>query len=473
MKIKLSPRELKPGIIALEAIVTPSGQILAPAGTELTRQTINKMKLYNVDSATVDSNDPIVKQMLNASSEAATSSTPVEAPAAPVAPEPEAPKEEEKIITHVEETRSTARRMLASSEFKGFQLDYFMYIEYAKEVFANIVNTPGYSINTTELIEKMRPLYASRNTIVELFDMIQQMHSLSDTVYAHCLNVALISRMIGRWLHLEQNDLNILTCCGLLHDIGKLTIPEEVLNKPGKLTDEEFALIKSHPKTGYEMLRNKDIDTRIKQAALMHHERYDGSGYPNQLSSEFLSDFAMIVAIADVYDAMTAARSYREPLCPFQVIEKFEQEGFQKYHTKYIYVFLHHIASTYQSNRVMLSDGRGCKIVMLNQNTLSKPIVQFDDGSCVDLSSQRELYITKVLQNLLPRRSYKSSSFIFFENIRNEPCYMKNYTFSGRRYLISGDVSRREFSNATSPLRAKACVNLSYNKAHFVVFMKL
>ena len=415
MKIKLSPRELKPGIIALEAIVTPSGQVLAPAGSELTRQIINKMKLYNVDSATVDSNDPIVQQLLNANAEPVpvpapmpvvapvpvVVPTPVVAPVpvAPAHPTPvvEEPKEGEKVVTYKEETQSNSRRMMVSTEFKGFQVDYLLYIEHVKDVFSNILNTPGYTVDTSELIAKMMPLYASRNTIVELFDMIHQMHSLNDTVYAHCVNVALISRMIGRWLHLEQHDLDVLTCCGLLHDIGKLAIPDEVLNKPGKLTDEEFALIKSHPKTGYDMLRNQDIDTRIKQAALMHHERYDGSGYPNKLSSEFLSDFAMIVAIADVYDAMTAARSYREPLCPFQVIEKFEQEGFQKYHTKYIYVFLHNIASTYQSNRVMLSDGRGCKIVMLNQNTLSKPIVQFDDGSCVDLSSQRELYITKIL----------------------------------------------------------------------------
>ena len=414
MKIKLSPRELKPGIIALEAVVTPSGQILAPAGSELTRQIINKMKLYNVDCATVDSNDPIVKQLLETNTPVAP--TPMVAAPAPVvmapppvvvAPTPVVcahptpvtaePQEGEKVVTYKEETQSNSRRMMVSNEFKGFQVDYLLYIEHVKDVFANVMKTPGYTINTTELIEKMVPLYASRNTIVELFDMIHQMHSLNDTIYAHCVNVALISRMIGRWLHLEQHDLDILTCSGLLHDIGKLAIPDEVLNKPGKLTDEEFALIKSHPKTGYEMLRNQDIDTRIKQAAFMHHERYDGSGYPNRLSSEFLSDFAMIVAIADVYDAMTAARSYREPLCPFQVIEKFEQEGFQKYHTKYIYIFLRNIASTYQSNRVMLNDGRGCKIVMLNQNTLSKPIVQFDDGSCIDLSGQRDLYITKVL----------------------------------------------------------------------------
>lgn len=418
MNIKLSPRELKPGIISLEAIVTPSGQVLAPANTELTRQIINKMKLYNVEYTTVDSEDPIVKQMMSPADTPAPAPVvapvpvvmpvPVVAPA-PVVPTPVAapvpvvplthePQEGERVITYKEETQSNSRRMMESNDFRDFQVDYLLYIEHVKDVFSNVINTPSYVIDTEELIGKMNNLYLSRNTIVELFDMIHQMHSLNDTIYAHCLNVALISRMIGRWLHLETHDLDILTCCGLFHDIGKMAIPDEVLNKPGKLTDEEFALIKSHPKTGYEMLRNQDIDTRIKQAALMHHERYDGTGYPNKLSSEFLADFAMIVAIADVYDAMTAARSYREPLCPFQVIEKFEQEGFQKYHTKYIYVFLHNIASTYQSNRVMLNDGRVCKIVMLNQSTLSKPIVQFDDGICMDLSSQRELYITKILQ---------------------------------------------------------------------------
>lgn len=411
MKIKLSPKELVIGMIAIEDIVTPSGQVLADAGTPLTRQIINKMKLYNVDSAAVDSNDIIVKQVLFMSSETALEApTPAPAPAPVPVPAPApvvepahptpvtvTPKENEKVITYKEETQSNSRRMMVSHEFKGFQVDYLLYIEYLKNVFANISKTPGYAINTSELIARMAPLYTSRNTIVELFDMIHQMHSINDTIFAHCVNVALISRMMGRWLHLEQHDLDILTCSGLLHDIGKLSIPNEILNKPGKLSDEEFALIMAHPKAGYEMLRNQNIDTRIKQAALMHHERYDGSGYPNKLSSELLSDFAMIIAIADVYDAMTAARSYREPLCPFQVIEKFEQEGFQKYHTKYIYVFLHNIASTYQSNRVMLSDGRGCKIVMLNQSTLSKPIVQFDDGSCLDLSSQRNLYIKKIL----------------------------------------------------------------------------
>ncbi len=386
---KLNPRELKPGMVALEAVTTPLGQILAPAGTELTRQIINKMKLYNCEYAVVDV--PEEPEVAPTEPVVETKAEPVVTK--PVATEPPAPKEPK---TRIEESKTHSQKIVESTEFRGFQMDYSRALSYLKEVFEGVSNK-SYTIEEDELIKHVSPLFVGRNTITELFDMLNQMHSLDDSVYAHCINVALISRMIGRWLHFEQHDLDTLTCCGLLHDIGKIMIPDEILNKPDKLTDEEFNIIKGHPKYGYELLRNQNIDSRIKRSALMHHERYDGSGYPNGLTSDLLSDYAMIVAIADVYDAMTAARSYRVPLSPFQVIANFEDDGFQKYHTKYIYVFLHRIASTYQNNRVMLSDGRACKIVMLNQNRLSRPIVQMDDGECIDLSTQKDLYITRIL----------------------------------------------------------------------------
>ena len=129
---------------------------------------------------------------------------------------------------------------------------------------------------------------------------------------------------------MEKTDVNTLTIAGVLHDIGKCKIPDDVLNKPDKLTDEEFALIKKHPQFGFDLIRDLQIDSRIKRTALMHHERCDGSGYPSQLDSSLIDDFAMITAIADVYDAMTAARRYRAPLCPFAVISSFESEGFYK-----------------------------------------------------------------------------------------------------------------------------------------------
>ena len=388
---KLSPKELKAGMIALEPIVTPLGQPIAPAGETLTRQIINKMKLYNCEYAVVDVEE-VPEEVVTETTDNAPLDAIPEIAAEP-APEQYAPKEGK---TRVEEAKTHSQKIVESNEFHDFEMDYSHALSFLKEVFEGVQNK-AYTIEEDELLKSVQPLFISRNTITELFDMIQQMHSLNDSVYAHCVNVALISRMIGRWLHMEPHDLDTLTCCGLLHDIGKLVIPEEILNKPGKLTDEEFAIVKSHPKYGYELLRNQNIDSRIKKSALMHHERYDGSGYPNGLSEELLSDFAMIVAIADVYDAMTAARAYRVPLSPFQVIANFEKDGFQKYHTKYIYVFLHRIAATYQNNRVMLSDGRACKIVMLNQNSLSRPIVRFDDGEVLDLSTQTDLQITRIL----------------------------------------------------------------------------
>ena len=152
-----------------------------------------------------------------------------------------------------------------------------------------------------------------------------------------------------------------------------------------------------HTQYGYDILEPLPIDDHVKKAALSHHERCDGSGYPMGIPKAVTDSCAMIVAIADVYDAMTAARSYRAPLCPFQVIEKFEKEGLQKYNPKYILTFLSQVAGTYQNSRVLLSDGRSASIVMINQQNLSKPIVRLDDSTCIDLSTQSDLGIQVVL----------------------------------------------------------------------------
>ena len=183
----------------------------------------------------------------------------------------------------------------------------------------------------------------------------------------------------------------------MLHNIGKAEIPSEVLNKTEKLTDEEFELIKSHALRGSKLLKKAGLSSNIQFAALQHHERSDGSGYPRGLEADEISDFASIIAIADVYDAMTSARSYRTPKCAFQVIAAFEDEGLQKYNTKYILTFLERIANAYQNSKVILSDGRSGKIVYINKSRLSRPIVQVDDNEMVDLSREHDLTITSIL----------------------------------------------------------------------------
>lgn len=389
----LEPYQLEYGMLLAEDVKTPSGQILAPAGSEVTRQLVNRMKLYRVASATVVGEVPADAEELSIE---ATPPAPAEK-SVPSSTQPEASASEKAHKTYIQESKTAKQKVASSDAFHSFQMQYFLCMENLKKVFQETIenNRP---IEPTELLENVSTLFRSRNTIIELFDMLNNMRALDDSVYAHCLNVALISRMIGRWLKIDPQNLNTLTLCGLFHDIGKCMIPEEVLNKPGALTDEEFAMIKSHPRLGYDILKKQNIDPRIKKAALMHHERCDGSGYPSGLDGDVIDEFAMIIAIADVYDAMTAARSYRSPLCAFQVIANFEKDGYQKYHTKYILTFLKQIAATYQSNRVILSDGRRCTIVMLNQNDLSRPIVQFDDNTCLDLSTaSRDLFITAIV----------------------------------------------------------------------------
>ena len=122
-------------------------------------------------------------------------------------------------------------------------------------------------------------------------------------------------------------------------------------------------------------------------AALMHHERCDGKGYPLGLPAEKIDMYAKIVSIADVYDAMTAARVYRGPLCPFKVIEIFEHEGLQKYDTKFIMTFLENVVNTYISNTVRLSDGREGTVFFINKQKLSRPILKTQNGY-IDLSKE-------------------------------------------------------------------------------------
>ena len=108
---------------------------------------------------------------------------------------------------------------------------------------------------------------------------------------------------------------------GLLHDIGKIGIKDEIINKPGKLTDEEFAMIKSHPAIGYDILKNMTEVENIEYGARWHHERYDGTGYPDGIKGEEIPEYARMIAVADAYDAMASNRSYRGAM-PQEVIRE-------------------------------------------------------------------------------------------------------------------------------------------------------
>ncbi len=376
--------ELVCGMTLAAPVITKAGQILLDADVTLTRPLIEKIAYYQIPSVTVKEDQK----------------------------EEAEEKDEKKVdfftqnsLLHYEQKTASdgtskvsepsySQQVKKSAAFQKFQVDFSFGANDLKGIFDSI--TAGEAIDTNDLLKKVTSLLKPEQTTIDFFDMLHNLRSVNDSIYAHCINVSLISRMIGIWLKLPQEDIDLLTIAGLLHDIGKTKIPDDILNKKEQLTDEEFSLIRKHPVFGYDILKKQGLDMRILKATLMHHERCDGSGYPLALKENDIDDFAMIVAIADVYDAMTAARIYRAPLCPFQVIAEFEKEGLQKYKPKYILTFLEHIATTYQNNRVMLSNGESAKIVLLNQQVFSKPLVQLSDGSCIDLN-RSQLYIKAII----------------------------------------------------------------------------
>ena len=162
---------------------------------------------------------------------------------------------------------------------------------------------------------------------------IQTVTALSEAVDAkdrytsgHSKRVAEYARMIAARMGKSKKEQEEIYRAGLLHDVGKIRIPVEIINKPGRLTDEEFNIIKIHPVTGYHILRGISGNSDIAIAAKYHHERYDGKGYPNGLEGENIPESARILGVADSYDAMTSNRSYRNAL-PQDVVRSEIEKG--------------------------------------------------------------------------------------------------------------------------------------------------
>ena len=300
------------------------------------------------------------------------------------------------IETPVEFPQSTYYEDIKNSEaFQRFHLAYKNTVSEFKNTLDSIV-TEQKEVDTDQLLGDVSKILYQCNSNIELFNMLHCMRQYDDTTYVHCLNVSLICNIIGKWLHFMPEDLEVITLCGLLHDLGKLMIPSSIISKPAKLTEDEFTTIKTHTIRGYNLLKSKHIDPRIKHAALMHHERCDGSGYPYGFYSEQIDSYAKLVAIADVYDAMTCARVYRGPLCPFDVVSIFETEGYTKYDPKYIMTFLEGIVQTYMYNSVRLSNNLEGEIVLINKLELSRPVIKVGD-KFIDLTKQRSIHIEALI----------------------------------------------------------------------------
>ncbi len=360
---RILTQNLVPGMVTAEDVYSYNNQLIIAKDTPLTDKVITKLEFYSVLSIRIkdDSGSEL---------------------------------SEEEIISRLSEDAPYSAKVKATPEYKKFRKDFN---ESLKSFRTNINDVVvKHSIDTDSLLSNAYSLLKGNPSGIHIFDMLHNMREFDDPTYAHSLNVALICNVFGKWLDMPRQDLHMLTLCGMLHDIGKMKIPENIISKPAKLSNEEYSIIKTHTVEGFNILKAVDIDDHVRNAALMHHERCDGSGYPFGLTTERIDRFARIIAIADVYDAMTSPRVYRGPMCPFKVIEIFESEGLQKYDPEYILVFLEYIVNTYMNNRVRLTNGMEGDVILINKLSLAKPMVRCGNHY-IDLSREKGISIEAII----------------------------------------------------------------------------
>lgn len=250
----------------------------------------------------------------------------------------------------------------------------------------------------SEIIEKS--VASLINEVIKnnnILGRLKRIDVMDDYTYTHSIDVCILSTMIGKWLNYSKADLHKLAMAALLHDIGKCKIPVEILNKPGPLTTEEFNIMKKHASLGYELLQQQNIiDFDICCGVLQHHERMDGSGYPLGLAEKKIHEFARIIAVADIFDAMTSKRIYKDKESPFKVAELIAQNRFGILDPYISNQFLWNISNFYAGNIVKLNSGEIGEVVLINKQIPTKPLIKVDNRF-IDLLTNSEYEIIEVL----------------------------------------------------------------------------
>ncbi len=378
-------------MVAAEDVYTSDEQLLIPEGTLLTGEIIDALKERSIFAIRVkvgkDGQTPII-------GDAELGDAPAVAPLEGI---PDVSLGKGALGAEPEEEKNYYQAVRETKEFQEFQETFVQTVDNLKDVFNRVV-MQNEQIDSEEILAEVQDVVSKSRNSLHVLDMLQCMKGYDDVTYVHSMNVSLLCNLIGKLAlpDISQEDLQILTLAGLLHDVGKLMVPDDVLLKPDRLTISEYNLVKTHVLHGNNILKNSNLDPRIAEVAMRHHERCDGSGYPGKYKKDQTSAFARIVAIADTYDAMTSDRPFRKAICPFEAIHMFEREGRLQYDVEYVLPFLTTAVQAYLNTHVRLSTGEVGRVVMINKDELSKPVVKVGQ-MYYDLTKERDIAIESLM----------------------------------------------------------------------------
>ncbi|GGA12922.1 hypothetical protein GCM10008018_67360 [Paenibacillus marchantiophytorum] len=269
-----------------------------------------------------------------------------------------------------------------------------MTVKQAKQLFQSI--QADRKVPVHQFREEVIPAIQQMADHPNIFELFETVRAKDDYTHEHNIGVGVLSTLIGKWMNLSSTELATLSLAATLHDVGKVKIPIEILNKPGKLTKEEYAMIKQHTIFGYELLRDTvGVGHRVASVAIQHHEREDGRGYPFGLKKDQIDIFSKVVAIADIFHAMSSKRPYHEPMPFYEIIKQMREGTFGEFEPEIISVFLTNITAHLIGNDVLLSDGRRGEVVYINPHDIGSPLIKVG-SDFVDLSKERNIQIQSI-----------------------------------------------------------------------------
>lgn len=340
---------LEPGMMLGQDIYNSKGKLLYKAGTKVDENVIGRLTRHSI----------IVVSIL---------------------------EKEDFATTHFEKVR-------ISKGFTKFEASYIKYLSEYKKIMTNFVEYQEPIDNSTLLdIHNHLSELGGSHMLDYLYNMVPSEDALT---HAHCLNSALIAGVFADWLAMRQKEKETLILCAFFYDIGKLKLPYDLLWKPEKLSEEEYALVRTHSLLGFEMAKKLELDPHILKSILMHHERCDGTGYPARLKVDQIDVYARHIAIIDAYEAMTSARAYRRSMTPMETISRFE-EDFHRYDETLLRPILKRISDSQIGLQVKLNDDSLWEIFIINPMKLSRPILKKEETIFLDLYQHPELEIVSI-----------------------------------------------------------------------------
>ena len=245
---------------------------------------------------------------------------------------------------------------------------------------------------------RLRELYKEGATAVS---MIYTMNQEGDYNLHHCVHLAILSGLMAKWMGLSGIDRQNLVLAGLFLDIGKQFIDKELLEKKGRLTEEEFDILKNHVVDSFKVLECSDLSGRtdLMNGIIQHHERCDGSGYPSGLDGDRISTYGKVLAVLDSYDAMASSRTYAEKRSPFEVFKILYADVLDgKLDSEYAVLFMRKLNAALNGCWLRLSDGSAGRIVYIDQSRVTAmPVVQLVDGGFIDLNTVKEITVVEIM----------------------------------------------------------------------------